>query len=99
MTTKVKQIILRDCRQEVKDFACMMEKVLRENDYKGGWKCCTNNYLEHRMQDEVNEVVNIHPTISKTRAKQYCKETVDVANFAMMIWDNNRCKKKKETEE
>lgn len=44
-------------RPAVKRFARRMEGVLRENDYKGGWGECSDDYLLGRLVGEVAEVV------------------------------------------
>lgn len=47
-------------RPQVQAFAEAMEKKLRENDHKGGWKdvCgCTTGYLTRRLRTELRELV------------------------------------------
>lgn len=43
-------------RPEVKTFTQAMEIVLKENDYKGGWKNCTLEYLINKLDEEVKEL-------------------------------------------
>lgn len=45
-----------DPRLEVRRFAEVMEKELRENDHKGHWKDCTLGYLFKRLDEEVEEL-------------------------------------------
>ena len=78
---------ITDCRPEVQDFACAMEIVLRDNDHKGGWQGCSEAYLERRLVEELDEYFSTLPISDKTRT---LKEIVDVANFAMMLWDIHR---------
>jgi predicted house-cleaning noncanonical NTP pyrophosphatase (MazG superfamily) len=42
-------------RKEVEKFSMEMEKVLKENDYKGGWKDCSDEYLHNKLLEEVAE--------------------------------------------
>ena len=70
-------------RKEVMKFARCMERELRENDYKGGWKHDTMDSLLKRLNQESEEIQT-----SINRAHNYrliVHECADVANFAMMI--------------
>ena len=44
-------------RKEVVDFAEKMERVLKENDYKCGWKDCSDRYLLKKLTEEFGEVL------------------------------------------
>jgi|FLYL01.1.fsa_nt_gi NTP pyrophosphatase (non-canonical NTP hydrolase) len=46
-------------RPEVEKFADLMETVLRDNDWKGGWKDQETRYLLSRLVDEVGEFVEV----------------------------------------
>lgn len=87
-------------RPEVARFAALMERTLRENDHKGGWKKCEPEWLLNRLGEEVQELVDAQqrlkwalpmedrgdiPVFRKVLALG--KEAADVANFAMMIAD------------
>jgi len=74
-------------REEVHDFAEAMEKVLKENDDKEGWEECSNLYLVQRLVEETSELLKM---MDAGELDDMCKEAVDVANFAMMIFDNNK---------
>ena len=74
-------------REEVHDFAEAMEKVLKENDDKDGWEECSNLYLIQRLVEETSELMKY---LDAGEFGDMCKEAVDVANFAMMIFDNNK---------
>lgn len=45
-------------RPDVRCFAREMERVLRMNDYKGGWHDCSPEELMNKFSEEVREVVN-----------------------------------------
>jgi NTP pyrophosphatase (non-canonical NTP hydrolase) len=88
-----------DIRSEVKDFSVEMEKILSDNDYKGHWSNEGSDYLSEKLKEEVKELFealegydcNKHiRKYSKNELKNIKKEAVDVANVAMMIWDNTR---------
>ena len=74
-------------REEVHDFAEAMEKVLKDNDDKEGWEECSNLYLVQRLVEETSELLKM---MDAGELDDMCKEAVDVANFAMMIFDNNK---------
>jgi hypothetical protein len=61
-----------------------MENKLKLNDHKGGWKNCDNGYLLGLLNQEIVE-------LEEALQKDYniIDEAIDVANFAMMIADNN----------
>ena len=59
-----------------------MEGKLRENDHKGGWENCKESYLTNRLYEEIEEFFDTKDV----------NELIDVANFAMMIWDNRQRK-------
>ena len=73
-------------RESVKQFADAMEKVLARNDHKDGWEKCTNLYLIQRMIEEASEVLQ---RLDAGELGDMAEEAIDVANFAMMIYDNN----------
>ena len=79
---------LSECRPEVLKFAVLMEKVLKQNDHKGGWKEVSLDYLNRRLIEEVAEL--LHETASRVYPKENAmtKEAVDVANFCMFLVDN-----------
>ena len=74
-------------REEVHEFAEAMEKVLARNDHKEGWGECTNLYLIQRMIEETSEVMKM---LDAGELGDMAEEAIDVANFAMMIYDNNK---------
>ncbi len=82
--TKKKPIKLR---ASVQWFAEQMERKLRIHDAdrgRRGWRGMSFGELYDRMDDECIEMLNaVHPS-------DVISEATDVANFAMMIADNNR---------
>lgn len=74
-----------ELRTEVQWFAEIMERTLRDNDHKGGWKGCTDEYLISRLREEVDEL--IAAMAAKEPRDVIYKEAADVANFALMIAD------------
>lgn len=72
-------------RPAVQTFATAMEHRLRDNDHKGGWGVgqCSEEYLNDRLVEELGEYFAIK---NDKRASQDLDELVDIANFAMMIY-------------
>ena len=85
-------------RPEVMRFALEMEKKLRANDHKGGWENENYSYLFDGITREAKELENVldsigifestNPKISKEKKLEIIGECADIANFAMMIFDN-----------
>ena len=73
-------------RKKIKWFANEMEKVLSNNDYKGGWEFEDYDYLFDRLRDEY---IELRRELKKgdENSSNILKECVDVANFSMMIAD------------
>lgn len=77
---------INQCRPEVQAFAIAMEEELRRNDWKGGWQLMNDFQLMGRLEEESLELKDVlRYNIGLTN--QVLKESVDVANFAMMIAD------------
>ena len=84
-------------RPSVLSFALLMERVLRDNDHKGGWQDCEPDWLLTRLRQEVNELdeamrkgtIARHDESGRTSdwPADVPREAADVANFAMMIVD------------
>lgn len=79
----VEPITLDECRPQVRQFALQMERKLRQNDHKPGWENDSFDELFARMLEEAGEVL-----IARITGDDPAGEIADVANFAMMIWDN-----------
>jgi len=85
-------------RPEVLEFAKIMERKLRENNEKGGWKTCSTWWLLGRAHEELVELRNALDSWMAKRdfcsgdrirrlAADVIEEAADVANFVMMIAD------------
>lgn len=81
-------------------FAKAMDEVLCDNDHKGGWgeDMCSKQYLRSRLVEELGEyfgrlatfiddIPSGHSDIHDVELAK--KELVDIANFAMMLWDRS----------
>lgn len=81
-------------------FAKAMDEVLTKNDHKGGWDKdkCSESYLRARLVEEMGEYFaliandsddgnNIDGGNLDKHINAVKKELIDVANFAMMLWD------------
>jgi len=84
-------------RPEVWQFALLMEKKLKENDHKSHWSKCNQEYLLKRLDEEVEELHkcfffyspgDMNFFMDGQHEDKIPGEAVDVANFAMMLWDN-----------
>lgn len=71
-------------RPALSNFTRNMELVLQENDHKGreGWRAESRKQLTRMMLDEFFELLDAKN--DDARRKECC----DIANFAMMIFDN-----------
>ena len=75
-------------------FVKAMDEVLCKNDHKGGWQDCDIQYLRARLVEEMGEYFawasrGSPSSLSEAEHKQSKKELVDIANFAMMLWDRS----------
>ena len=68
-------------RIEVSNFAEAMEERLQENDHKHHWSNYAPQQMFERLKEELEEL-----TWALTNEDKML-ECVDVATFAMMIWD------------
>lgn len=98
------KIVLHFDRQElrpaVQRFAEAMEKLLRENDHKNGWEHLTNSQIFSRITDERDELlIALTDPADFSRGCKVRHEAVDLANFCMMLFDNNQRKDKQEAAE
>jgi hypothetical protein len=90
-------VTFADCRKEVKEFAVLMERKLRQNDHKKSWRSCNQEYLLTRLDEEVKELHDcffiyspgdMNFLMDGQHDDRIPGEAADVANFAMMLWDN-----------
>ena len=75
-------------RISVKRFAEAMEKKLKKyDDERGedGWNDERIPWLIERLEDELEELKEAYHGENRTEMKQ---ESIDIGNFAMMIYDN-----------
>ncbi len=74
-------------RKSVKNFTEAMERKLKKNDWKGGWDTCDETRLLTLLS---LEFVELKKAVLGLKSKaEIQEECVDVANFAMMIFDNS----------
>jgi hypothetical protein len=71
-------------REEVSTFGAAMEGKLQKRDAYGGWRHLPLEYLQEKLESEVRELLIALKYESKSEVAGEC---VDVANFAMFIWD------------
>lgn len=69
---------------EVGEFSAEMEKQLQANEHKGGWQDCTNEYLAGKLKKNLSKMEGC---ISHSEFRRRC---ANIANFAMMLADNDR---------
>lgn len=97
----------RQLRPVVRWFAEAMERKLRANDHKGGWRRDLPSALLERIKEETEELANLKPLMlacvvradecpqspdhRATGFERVVDEAADVANFAMMIADVCAC--------
>lgn len=76
-------------RKELSWFIEQMEKRLQENDYKNGWMDCNLEYLSGLMKKKAEKVDLIidQGSYSTVDLNRILKNSVDAANYAMMIAD------------
>ncbi len=85
----MEQLTINDVRPEVISFALDMERILRLNDYKGGWKQESIFYLTMNLRKEYIEVMEC---IEEYDYIHLSYELTDLANTCMMLNDKlKRC--------
>lgn len=96
-------LTFEDVREEVKRFAIAMEDRLRENEWRGylddknGWESMSRQRLFNEL---TFEAVNLSVAIQTRSKPKMLMMSADVANYAMMLFDNeSRSKKDKKDEE
>ena len=82
-------------REEVTRFAREMERVLKENDWKDPYTDFEEEWLLDSLEGEMNEL-NL---AIKEGYGDVQKECLDVANYAMFIFEVNRRRKEEESNE
>lgn len=74
-------------RKSLREFAETQEGILKDKEHKGGWEVCTNFYLFQKLELELEELERALIEGIKTNIR---KECADIANYAMMLADNNK---------
>jgi hypothetical protein len=85
-------------RGQLMEFAVAMELKLRENDWKSGWEKDKLKSLMMRLHEEVSELECAVSCLDFVESDLYREITIrsilaeacDVANLAMMIFDNTK---------
>ena len=76
-------------RPEVMKFAEALEKVLKKNDYKGGWSEMSLGEIFDRIQDEMDEAkIEWNAVKKREQYEKVSMELIDVTNFCMMFYNN-----------
>jgi hypothetical protein len=85
---------------EIKNFAQAMQDQIDANASKGTWENCDNLYLANRLSVSVEEFIDAlllakgkygNQPISEDYKKFLLARGADIANYVMMITDNNKC--------
>ena len=71
------------------EFALQMQRKMQLNSHKNGWKHLSNKHLLKRLRQEVIELEKILESKDSVAPQDIAYECADIANFAMMIFDNN----------
>lgn len=92
--SQASSLLWEHLRPSVQIFALEMERILKQNDHRGGWQDCDIQYLRARLVEEMGEYFawasrGSPSSLSEAEHKQSKKELVDIANFAMMLWDRS----------
>ncbi len=94
---EVVALIVGGVRPEIIAFAFLMEKELRNNDHKSGWKGDSPLKLAKRVREEADELEEVAFDASTLGAENFREkvgeEAADVANMAMMVADVCGCLK------
>lgn len=75
-------------RDELAYFAIEMERKLRANDHKTGWRGLAFPHLLKRLHQETAELERALNATDDPDYRRIVTEAADVANFAMMIANN-----------
>lgn len=81
-------------RRVIQDFAVILENTLRQNDVKSDW---VDSDIDELYSLLIGELIELKDEIEKARKCSHAYpnydmalEAVDVAAFAMFIWDKSR---------
>lgn len=85
LIAKLQEVKLQDgVREEVILFSKGMEQKLHKRDGYGGWKHLPIPYIKEKLKGEINELL---VAISYETSAEVMSECIDVANYAMFLWD------------
>lgn len=73
-----------DKREALAKFANAMELKLRKNDHKTSWRELPIEALYRQMKLEIQELEVAMDFLTALEARDEC---VDIANFALILWD------------
>ena len=73
-------------RKELQKFVQLQERILQDNDHKSGWADISNSELLSLLKVEVEELEEV---LIDGYSDFIDHECADIANYAMMIADNN----------
>ncbi len=76
-----------ELRPEVQKFAEDMERRLRANEHKNGWKDCDDDFLYNELARNVN-LLDFSLAEGITAKHETLRRCANIGNFAMMIADN-----------
>lgn len=76
-----------EVRTPVKQFSVEIEKKLRKNDHRGGWKDCKNTYLLSLLKEHVKK---LEDDLINQDDSRIIPSSADLGAIAMMIADNAR---------
>lgn len=82
-------ITIEEVRPSVRSFAISMEERLQKKEWKGGWDEQSRRELYDQLILEAMSLLSSIQNRDKDRIMRKCS---DVANYAMMIFDNERNK-------
>ena len=82
-------------RDELLRFAIAVEEVLCQNDHKQGYEYLSRKWILHRMRQELGELVKAVKRGDDIEKIQ--KEAIDVAAFAMFLYDNLETEKEEQS--
>jgi hypothetical protein len=80
-------------RKEVNWFAHEMEKQLKANEHKPGWSHCPYEFLINELERNLHRIK--HSSVAYSEFRRRC---ANIANFAMMLADNDRREEKRNHE-
>ena len=72
-------------RPEVAEFAYEMERKLRANEHRGGWKRCWGEYLSSELSKNLSK---LNAALKNKNKSEVLRRSVNIGNYAMMIADN-----------